>query len=205
MPALTEMPSRTLRVLIVEDESRLRDLLAEVIPEMGFPALAVRSAEEALRIMQSDAYEILILDLQLPVMGGMELFERVHRDWPATQVIVLTGFGDLATAQQAIRLDVVEFLAKPCHLYNVEQALDRARKRCVDWRRIEPTAPSIKENAANTQTLAEAEFQQILAALRRHNGNKTAAAVELGISRRTLHYRLAEYRQRGLAVDGFSS
>jgi DNA-binding NtrC family response regulator len=51
--------------------------------------------------------------------------------------------------------------------------------------------------------LAEVEFQQIVATLQRHQGNKTAAAAELGISRRTLHYRLAEYRQRGTPIDDY--
>jgi DNA-binding NtrC family response regulator len=199
MQSLAEVPSRVLRVLVVEDEARLRDLLAEVVPEMGFPATAVRSGEEALRIMQSDPHEILILDLQLPAMGGMELFQRVRRDWPATQVIVTTGFGDLATAQLAIRLEVVEFLSKPCHLYDVEQALDHARRRWLAGREGTAVSPQIAENVPST--LAEVEFQQILAALERHNGNKTAAAAELGISRRTIHYRLAEYRQRGTPID----
>jgi DNA-binding NtrC family response regulator len=199
MQALAELSSRLLRVLVVEDEARLRDLLAEVVPEMGFPTTAVRSAEEALRIMQGDPHEILILDLQLPLMGGMELFQRVRADWPATQVIVTTGFGDLATAQLAIRLEVVEFLSKPCHLYDVEQALEHARRRLLGERPATPISPQIEKNSP--ATLAESEFQQILAALRRHNGNKTAAAAELGISRRTIHYRLAEYRAGGMQID----
>ena len=98
------------RVLIVEDEVRLRELLVDVIPEMGFPAVAVRSAEEASKLMESDPREIVMLDLQLPVMSGMDFFEQVRQRWPATQVIILTGFGNLATAKAAIRLDVVDFL-----------------------------------------------------------------------------------------------
>ena len=199
MPAVLEASNKLFRVLIVEDESHLRDLLAEVVPEMGFPATAVRSAEEALRIMQNDPHDILILDLQLPVMGGMDFFERVRQEWPNSQVIVLTGFGDLASAQRAIRLDVVEFLSKPCHLCDVEQALDRARRRALASPSAEPvSSPPMNLNAT---TLAEIEFREILAALGRHNGNKTAAAAELGISRRTLHYRLAEYRYQGWLAD----
>jgi DNA-binding NtrC family response regulator len=178
-------------VLIVEDEVRLRELLVDVIPEMGFPAVAVRSAEEASKLMESDPREIVMLDLQLPVMSGMDFFEQVRQRWPATQVIILTGFGNLATAKAAIRLDVVDFLVKPCHLNEVEFSLDRAR------RRIRGTATSpdaaIAPPLDNAQTLADSERLLIFAALKRHNGNRTAAAAELGISRRTLHYRLREY------------
>jgi len=192
---------KTLRVLIVEDEQRLRDLLADVVPEMGFPASSVRSAEEALRIMQSDPREILLLDLQLPAMSGMELFERVRRDWPATQVIILTAFGDLPTAQQAIRLDVAEFLSKPFHLQQIELALDRARRRIANAGSQSHPELTTNPNEAEAKTLAQLEHEQILAALRRHNGNRTAAAAELGIGRRTLHYRLAEYRAMGYPIE----
>src|SRR5262245_18814985 len=58
-------PTRTLKVLIVEDEPRLRDLLLDVIPDMGFTATAARSAEEATKIMQAEAHDVLLLDLQL--------------------------------------------------------------------------------------------------------------------------------------------
>jgi len=192
---LAEPQNKLLRVLIVEDEPRLRD----VIPEMGFSASAARSAEDALRIMQSDPHEILLLDLHLPLMSGMEMLERVRRDWPATQAIILTAYGDLAAAQRAIRLDVVEFLSKPFHLRDVELALDRARRRCASARER-----SAREGNAETEepkTLAEGEYEQIIAALRRNNGNRTAAAADLGIGRRTLHYRLADYRAQGLDVE----
>ncbi len=193
-----EMPGlhKALRVLVVEDEPRMRDLLVESVPEMGFPATAVRSAEEALRTMQKKPHDILILDLQLPLMGGMELLEQIRTRWPDSQVIILTGFGDLVSAQRAIHLDVVEFLTKPCHLRDLELALDRARRRSA-LASLTATPVAQPEQPESALTLAELERREILAALQRHGGNRTAAAAELGISRRTLHYRLAEYRAGG--------
>src|SRR5271169_3700787 len=190
------MPTRTLRVLIVEDEPRLRELLADVLPDMGFPATAVRSGEEAVKIMRSDPHDLVLLDLQLPRMGGMDFFQQLHEQWPATQVVILTGYGDLESARQAIRLDVVDFLSKPCPLREVELALERARRRLHSSERDSVTR-SIPEPATQASTLWETERRQILAALERHDGNRTAAAAELGISRRTLHYRLNEYRRLG--------
>ncbi|MGA2232215.1 MAG: DNA-binding response regulator [Tepidisphaeraceae bacterium] len=198
MAIAPELVHRALRVLIVEDEARMRELLMEVVPEMGYPARAAATAEEALRMIQAQTPDIVILDLNLPGMGGMELFEQLRREGANVQVIVLTGFGDLAAAQQAIRLDVAEFLSKPCHLRDIELALERARRR-REGAAQQAAAPA-ETPAAKATTLAEAEYRQILAALRRHDGNKTAAAEELGISRRTLHYRLAEYRERGKEI-----
>jgi DNA-binding NtrC family response regulator len=183
-------PTAGLRVLVVEDEPRMRELLLDVIPDMGFPeTTAVRSAEEARRSLDATPADILLLDLQLPGASGMELFEEVRRQSPHAQVIVLTGHGDLDAARAAIHLDVVDFLRKPCHLGELEVALHRARQR----QRPTASPPTVTPDNSGPMTLAEVEREQIFAALKRHQGNRTAAAAELGISRRTLHYRLREY------------
>lgn len=204
MSSPNTMPTRTLRVLIVEDETRLRELLADMLPQMGYPASTVRSAEEAARIMQQDAHDLILLDLQLPNMGGMEFFELIRQRWPKTQVIIMTGFGDMESARQAIHLDVVDFLSKPCRLNEVEMALERARRRVHAAERVGQARddPSEAPDASKPTTLQEVERREILAAIERNNGNRTAAATELGISRRTLHYRLQEYRQLGLLGAG---
>jgi DNA-binding NtrC family response regulator len=188
-----------MKVLVVEDERRLRALLVDMIPELGFSASGTSSAEEAISILESTPHDIALLDLQLPGMSGMELFELIRKRWPMMQVVILTAFGDLETARRAIHLDVIEFLCKPFHLRDVELAFDRARRRCdrLD-KRIASVAMGQAEDAI---TLQESEYRQILGALQRHAGNRTAAAEELGISRRTLHYRLAEYRERGWAIE----
>jgi DNA-binding NtrC family response regulator len=177
-------------------------LLLDVIPDMGFAATAARSAEEARKIMQSELHDILLLDLRLPGVGGLEFFEQVREEWPETQVIIMTGHGELEAATRAIHLDVVDFLTKPCQLANIEIALDRARRRISSIPtdpsgKAEVPAPATNSNNSTVLTLEDSERQQILTALARNNGNRTAAAVELGISRRMLHYRLSEYQKQG--------
>jgi len=113
---------------------------------------------------------------------------------------VLTGFASIDAAKEAVHLDVVEFLTKPCHLGEVEQALDRA------LRRMAPTPPAIVDRPdlpppTAGMTLEEVERQHILAALQHNNGNRTATAQELGISRRTLYYKLEEYQKQGF-IEG---
>jgi len=190
-----------LHVLVVEDERRLRALLLEMIPELGFAVAGAGSAEEALRILESGPCDILLLDLQLPGMSGIELFEKVRARWPSTQVVILSAFGDLETARRAIHLDVVEFLCKPFHLRDIELAFDRARRRIARTDPVDAHSTISSDMSAETVTLAQSEYRQILAALKHHAGNRTAAAEALGISRRTLHYRLAEYRERGWEVE----
>ncbi len=102
------------RVLLVEDESRLREMLLRAIGEMGFEPVGAGSAEQAQRTMEHRPAPVVIVDLNLPGASGLDLLRTVRSRWPATQAIVLTGFGDLDAARQAIRLDVVDFLTKPC-------------------------------------------------------------------------------------------
>ena len=209
-------------VLIVEDEQRLRDLLLRSLTNWGFEASAARSAEEAMRHSESNPPDIVLLDLNLPGMDGLEFFTSLRRKRPEVQGIVLTGFATVDAAKQAVHMDMVEFLTKPCHLGEVEQALDRA------MRRIAPPDPPILPDVVSAgrngefsarapvdangngngvdaegspRTLEDVEREHILSTLQRHDGNRTATAAELGISRRTLYYKLTEYQKQGFEVE----
>lgn len=210
-PPLTFPPCEGRQVLLVEDETRLREMLTRAIHEMGFAPTAVGQAESALRLMDARPFDILIVDLNLPGMGGLEFLEQVHARWPTTQAVVLTGFGDLGAARQAIRLDVVDFLTKPCPLGELEVALDRARNRRLQAAGGEPVRLAEIARAAPhdndvptssggdpTPSLEEIEQRHILAVLEKNNGNRTATAAELGISLRKLYYRLGQYQKQGL-------
>lgn len=190
-------------VLIVEDEQRMRELLGRALESWGFAIALARSGEEALKLMEADPRPIVLLDLNLPGIGGMECFAAIRQRWPATQVIVLTGFGDLEAARQAIHLDVVEFLTKPSHLGELEKALSRAKLRLLEPPKPpEEPAPAVELPSPDAPaTLEEVERQHILAALNRNDGNRAATAAELGISLRTLYYRLSEYQKQGFKID----
>jgi len=194
---------------LVEDEKRLREMLLRALPDMGYEATGVRTAEKALAVMEQAPHGIVVLDLNLPLMNGIELMEVLHQRWPETSVIILTGFGDLDAAQKAIRLGVVDFLSKPCGLGDLERAIDRARRRQPARPPIETViqhppsraaAPSHSAPAEGPVHLADIEKSYILAALKRHHGNRNAAAAELGISVRKLYYRLAEYERAGTTL-----
>lgn len=197
---------QTPRVLIVEDEQRLRDLLVDVLPGMGYEPTGVRTAEQAFHHLddQPDAQpHVVMLDLNLPVMHGLDFLAKLreratHRDTP---VVIMTGFGDLESAQRAIRHGVTDFLTKPCHLGEIEAALGRARHRLIElaggspMAESTPAATDADADEAAAMTIADLERRAILDALRRHAGNRSAAAAELGISRRTLYNKLAEYER----------
>ena len=202
-------------VLVVEDERRLREVLIANIREMGMDPTGVPTAEAAMGLLDKSNFPIVLLDLNLPGMNGMTLCETIHRRWPATQVIVLTGFGDLTAARRAIRLEVVDFLTKPCGMDDLEIALARAklrfREKWLDSKPLVPretrheTAPAkpapVRIDAPALPSLENAERDLIFAALSRHHGNREAAAAELGISVRKLYYRLQQYQQKATPAE----
>jgi len=188
------------RVLVVEDEVRLRDLLVRALTGWGFDVAAAKTGEEGLRLHDEKPFDIAILDLNLPGIDGMETLRRLREKAAHLQAIVVTGFASIEAAKQAVHLEVVEFLTKPAHLGELEQALDRA------LRKMAPTPPAVIDTPdlpppSAGMTLEEVERQHIIAALRRNSGNRTATALELGISRRTLYYKLEEYQKQGFSAD----
>lgn len=209
-------------VLVVDDEQRLRDMLVRGITQMGYTCDGSPNAEAALRAMREIPRGVVMVDLNLPGMDGMSLFEKLRQGWPAVQVIVLTGFGDLDTAKQAIRLDVVDFLTKPTHMGELEQSLARAWQRIDDDAGLdvvvlpepgedeESNADEDADESAAGQTdsppvqprqgesLEDLERRHILDTLARHDGNRRDTADALGISLRTLYYRLSQYQKDGL-------
>lgn len=197
-------PKTDPRVLIVEDEPRMRELLLRAVGGWGFDAAAARSGEEALRLATEHPPHIALLDLDLPGISGLETFSRLRERHPDLQGIVLTGFGSLDAARQAIHLDVVEFLTKPAPLGDLEHALDRAIRRLAPTLPTAAIVPDVlpsQQPPPPGQTLAEVERRHILETLARNNGNRTATATELGISRRTLYYKLAEYQKDGFLPE----
>jgi DNA-binding NtrC family response regulator len=201
-------------VLVVEDEPRLRNMLNQALKEMGFHATLAPTAEAAAKLLAQRSFDIMMLDLNLPGMDGIEFLEGVRQRHKDIQVIILTGFGDLEAAKKAIHLDVVEFLTKPCALGTLEAALDRARKRqksqivgdapaAVETvLQFEPApvaaTPVSKSDDGAAKSLEELEQEHILDVLQKQKGNRAATAAELGISLRKLYYRLGEYQRKGL-------
>lgn len=200
------------RLLIVEDEPRLREFLERAVMDMDFEPTCARSGEQALKMLdEGTQIDVALLDLTLPGMTGMEFLEQIRGRGMAIPAIILTGYGSLEAARSAIRLEVVDFLTKPCSLQELDAALSRARQRvpvfageAAEEAGAEAAPPPVEPvDSTLPGTLEDVERAHILAALRAHDGNRASAAASLGISERTLYYRLNRYQQQGLLPDDY--
>lgn len=125
-PVLRE--STSLSILIVDDEPTIREACAEVARQAGMKAIAVASAEEALEILENSAVDIVLTDLMLQHISGLDLLKRVRDTSPAIPVIVLTQYGTIDSAVAATRLGAVDYVTKPFRIEELRSRLERAAR-----------------------------------------------------------------------------
>lgn len=198
------------RVLVVEDESAQRVMYSKALAHMDFEPVCVGSMEAAKSALAAKPFAIALLDLNLGVSHGMDLFEDIRDRFPAVSVVIATGYGTFDIARKSIQMDVIDFLTKPVSLSELETALDRAWSRHVLVQTpvaelLPPriSAPALAETeesdaltARDDLSLEAMERDMIMEALRRSEDNRKKAAEMLGISERKLYYRLTQYRVR---------
>lgn len=197
-PEARPKPLGAVRVLVVEDEKSVRELLIRTAGEWGFVATPASSGEIAARLNDAESFDIAILDLGLPGMNGIDTLARLRQRSPSIQGIILTGSATVPAAKAAIHLGVVEFLTKPCNRGELEQALERAR------RRVSNPTPVLSgddcDQAPDGASWEQVERQHILAAIDRNTGDRALTARELGISRKTLYNKLKQYLRQGFSI-----
>ena len=112
-------------VLIVDDEDATRSLCHDVVTDSGLRTRTASTTEQALDILDQMPVDILITDLRVPQIGGLELLRRVRSNYPQTAVLVLTQYGTIESAVEATRLGAADYITKPFHIPELRGKLDR--------------------------------------------------------------------------------
>jgi diguanylate cyclase (GGDEF)-like protein len=123
------------RVLVVDDDRLIREMTRDALVQEGFRVATAASGREALsRLGDEGPFDVVITDLSMREMDGLELLERVKRASPHTEVIVLTGYASLESALQAMRLGAADYLRKPVSAPEVTYGVKRTllRRRLID-------------------------------------------------------------------------
>lgn len=119
------------RVLILDDEPAFAGLIAEILGDRGFDPVVAKNAQDALDKAADGSFPVAVVDLVMPDMGGLELAERLKAMSPDTQVIILTGQGDLQAAVESIHVGVFDFLDKASlDLKRLERSVREGTERC---------------------------------------------------------------------------
>lgn len=119
-----ERPAAT--VLIVDDEAATRQLCTDIAYEAGLATRTASTTEEAVDLLEQYPVEIVITDLRVPALGGLELLKQIRERYPDTAVIVLTQYGTIENAVEATRLGAMDYVTKPFHVPELRGKLERA-------------------------------------------------------------------------------
>ena len=169
-------------VLVVDDDERFRTRLVRAFSERGYEARGAGDFDHALRLAREETPEYAVADLRMPGRSGLDLVRELRALDPTTRIVVLTGYGSIATAVEAVRLGAVHYLTKPADLEEIIAALDRDAQP--------KEAPEPPNEVAS---LARIEWEHINRVLTDCGGNISQAARLLGLHRRSLQRKLAKY------------
>ncbi len=116
-------------VLLVDDEADVRDVLKVSLEDLGYTVVCAEDGEEAVSLFKEHTPPIVLADIKMPKMDGIELLEKIKQMNPETEVIMITGHGDMNFAVRSFRFDATDFITKPIGMEPLERALKRARDK----------------------------------------------------------------------------
>ena len=114
-----------MKLLFADDERNIRSVLTEELQHLGYTVVSCADGVEALQILKNEAFDVLLLDLDMPKMDGLTLLEKAKLLGSTADVVILTGKGTLEAAQKAIHFGIIEFLTKPYTIADLEAILSR--------------------------------------------------------------------------------
>jgi DNA-binding response OmpR family regulator len=112
--------------MVVDDEARICVNVAKILSKSGFDVVTAQSAQEALEKMAVDSYSLLISDIVMPGMNGLELLKLVKKDWPLTKAVMMTAYASTDTALKAIRMGALDYIPKPFTPDELRSTVDMA-------------------------------------------------------------------------------
>lgn len=172
-------------LLLIDDDAILLETLSAAFLRKGYDVHTAQEHDAALEQARTHAPEWVLLDLKIPGTSGLRLIPELLAIDPFTHIIVLTGYANVATAVEAIKLGAKHYLSKPVGLDEIISAFERGGEGDVGMA-IEP------DDNKSVARLDVVEWTHIQTVLERNGGNISAAARELNMHRRTLQRKLSK-------------
>jgi two-component system response regulator RegA len=164
-------------LLVVDDDQPFRERLVRALRDRGFDARGAADCPAALAAAREDSPELALVDLRLGSASGLDLVRELKQNDPSTVVVVLTGYGSIATAVESVKLGAASYLTKPADADQIVAAF----------------AGTQPPETAGVPSLARVEWEHIQRVLADCGGNVSQAARTLGLHRRSLQRKLFKY------------
>lgn len=183
MHKLDDVEKKT--VLIVDDDDRLRTALVRAFKLRGWYALAASDKDEAIRIAEKSSPDLVTVDLRMPGENGLSVVRELRAFDSTAFILILTGYGSITTAMDAVRLGADHYMSKPADADQILAAFESAGG-----------ARPLEEGDIPVPSLARVEWEHIQRVLNDVNGNISQAAKKLGLHRRSLQRKLSKFPPR---------
>ena len=167
-------------ILVVEDDDGFRNILVRALEARGYDVRGVADAASALALAREDSPEMAVVDLRLNDDSGLDVVRELKAIDAATAIVVLTGYGSIATALESIRLGAVHYLTKPTDPDRILAAFERG------------LAARPRDLPVDTPSLARVEWEHLQRVLTDCDGNISEAARTLGMHRKSLQRKLSK-------------
>jgi two-component system response regulator RegA len=183
---MTEQRWEGATILVVDDDEAFRAQLGRALGRRGLDVSTAEGYADAMEKVRETAFDYAVLDLKMEGPSGLELLSDLIEIQPECAVVILTGYGSIATAVDAVKLGAVNYVQKPADADDLLAALIRGLNEPMEPADVEYDAPS----------LARLEWEHINRVLADTGGNISEAARRLGVHRRTLQRKLNTYPPR---------
>jgi DNA-binding NtrC family response regulator len=194
-------------VLIVDDEPDIRDALEEVLRD-DYQVSSVEDGRAAVVSLEQSQYDVVLLDLKMPYLTGLDVLKEIRRNRHDVSVIMLTGYATVETAVEAMKLGAYDFIRKPIGMENVKAVVERAveRKSLIDENRY--LHKQLEDTFSFSQIIGKSrQMRQLYALLRKIAPTKTTVLIqgESGTGKevvaKTIHYSSPRKNKRFIAIN----
>ncbi len=145
-------------ILLVDDEAGIRKVLSIALSDMGYRVITAQNGMEALRKFKAEGPSIVLTDIKMPEMDGIELLRQIKQKRPETEVIMITGHGDMDLAIKSVKYEATDFVTKPINDEVLEIALNRAQERIAMRLKLNEYTQNLEQLVQEkTKKLVEAE------------------------------------------------
>jgi two-component system response regulator RegA len=167
-------------ILVVEDDDVFRNILVRALEARGYDVRGVADAKTAIALARADSPEMAVVDLRLNDDSGLDVVRELKAIDVSTTIVVLTGYGSIATALESVRLGAAHYLTKPTDPDRILAAFERG------------LAARPRDLPLDTPSLARVEWEHLQRVLTDCDGNVSEAARVLGMHRKSLQRKLAK-------------
>jgi signal transduction histidine kinase len=133
------------KILLVDDEKDIRDVLNLTLTDMGYEVFEAEDGDEAWRVFRDARPPIVLTDIKMPNMDGIELLQKIKRENPEAEVVMITGHGDMDLAVKSLKYEATDFITKPINVHVLEIALQRVREKILTRQQLREYTESLEK------------------------------------------------------------